>query len=420
MSDDKNTNDINLDELSDDEIMNIDPATFGEPESGSGKDSDKDEDDAGQPDDSDSQSADSDSDQDSSDEDADGAASDDGSSDDDADGVDSDSDEDEDEDLDSDTDDDADSSDDDQSDDDKDDADSDDDDKDSDEIDYKAEYEKLMAPFRAAKREVNLDGNIEDARRLLKMGVDYSKKMEILKPNLHMLRTLENAELLDPKKINFLIDLSNKDPAAIKKLLKDSGIDPMTLNLEGSEDYSPTDHSIGDAEFAVRDVLDNIKDDPKFQETVDVISKKLDAKSRQTLQAKPEVIAEIHKHIEAGIYQKVMDRVANERMLGRLSGLSDLEAYYQQGDAMFQAGEFNTSDESSSSSENSDSARQDSGSSADKGKGPKKRKPNSKQLRNRKRAAGRTKGKAASGKAVPDFSKMTDKQIEEFDAASLD
>ncbi len=420
MTNKQNANEVDLNTLSDEEIMNLDPATFGEPGTGS---DDKDSEDSDNSDDTGSQSTDSDSDQDQADVNADGAADDEGSSEETTGGVDSDSSED---DNDSDTsdsdsgDDDA-SSDDDQSDDDKGDSDSAGDDDESDDLDYEIEYKKLMAPFRAAKREVNLEGSIEDARRLMKMGVDYSRKLEGLKPHLQLVRTLEDAKLLDPKKINFLIDLSNKDPAAIKKLLKDSGIDPMTLDLEGSENYSPTEHGVSRAEFAVRDVLDNIKDDPKFQETVDVIKElSLDEKSKNTLQAKPEVIAELHQHIEAGIYQKVADRVANERLLGRLSGLSSLEAYYQVGDAMFQAGEFNTPKGSTSTSDKSDSARQDSGSTEEKGKGRKNLKTNSKQLRNRKRAAGRTKGKAASGKAIPDFSKMTDAQIEDFDEASLD
>ena len=67
-------------------------------------------------------------------------------------------------------------SDDDQSDD-KDDSDDSEDDPDDDEQNYEAMYNQLMAPFRAAKREIKLD-NVEDARRLLKMGVDYSMKMQ--------------------------------------------------------------------------------------------------------------------------------------------------------------------------------------------------------------------------------------------------
>jgi hypothetical protein len=272
--------------------------------------------------------------------------------------------------------------------------------------DYQVEYEKLMAPFKAAKRMVSLD-NVDDARRLLQMGVDYSQKMADIKPHMRVLRTLEKADLLDPSRINFLIDLDKKNPEAIKKLLKEADIDPMSVDLEGSEAYSSPDRMISDAELNVRDVLDNIQYSPKFQETVEVITKVMDTKSRQALQDSPEVIATLHDHIEAGVYHKVQDQVANEKMLGRLTGLSDLEAYYRVGDAMHKAGAFKQPGDAPPTTEDgSQDSAQESGSGASK----------EASLRDRRRAAKPTKGKGSKGgkPSQPDLSKMDDKQFEEY------
>lgn len=302
---------------------------------------------------------------------------------------------------------------------DKDDSDNSEDEQDDTDQTFEAKYNQLMAPFRAAKREIKLD-NIEDARRLLKMGVDYSQKMQRLKPQLRILRTLEKAKLTDPSRINFLIDLAANKPEAIRKLLKDNDIDPLTLNLKDSEDYTPTDHAVGDAELEVRDVLDNIKDDPDFDKTFDIITKKLDKASRTILQERPEIIAELHEHIGAGVYDKVQERVANERVFGRLKGLSDLDAYYQVGDQMFQAGELPNSPQPDSASADDDKpkgAAQDSGSDAEKAE---KIKADKAKLRNRKRAAKSPRGRSAkAGKKIPDFSKMSDKEIEELDISSF-
>lgn len=293
-------------------------------------------------------------------------------------------------------------------------------DDDESDVDYRAEYEKLTQPFKAAKRMVSV-GNVEDARRLMQKGIDYSRKMETIKPHMRVLRALEKAELLDPNRINFLIDLDQKKPEAIKKLLKDADIDPLSVDLEGSGDYSPTDHTPGDAEMAVRDVLENIQHSPKFAETVELITKGLDTKSRKLLQESPETIATLNEHIETGLYDLVRNRVENERLLGKLPpGLSDLEAYYQVGDAMYRAGEFKNlevnSDTSSTPAESSEAPAQGSGSGA---------KANAKaNLRNRKRAASPPKGKAVKGgKQVPDFSSMSDEEFEKalegIDIASL-
>lgn len=281
------------------------------------------------------------------------------------------------------------------------------------ELDHKAEYKRLMEPFKAAKRMVTV-GSVDDARRLMQQGVDYSRKMELMKPHLRALRTLEKAELLDPDRINFLIDLHKKDPAAIKKLLKDADIDPMTVSNEDSDSYTPTDHAISEAELGVREVLDNIKDSDSFTETVDVISNQLDKASREKLQGNPEVIATIHEHIEAGVYTKVMDKVKNERLFGRLSGLSDLDAYYQVGDAMHKAGDFGDPDSgkkaTSAAGDNSQGSEQDSGSGSSK----------EEDAKNRKRAAKPGKGgSGGGGKVAPDFSKMSDQQILDFEESSL-
>ena len=306
-------------------------------------------------------------------------------------------------------------SDDDQSDD-KDDSDDSEDDPDDDEQNYEAMYNQLMAPFRAAKREIKLD-NVEDARRLLKMGVDYSMKMQKLKPQLRTLRTLEKAGLTDPSRINFLIDLEKKDPVAIKRLLKDSGIDPMTLNLEGSEDYVPTDHAPGDAESNVRDVLDDIKDDEGFDKTYELITKGLDKASKIQLQESPETIAQLHDHIQAGVYDKVQERVANEKMLGRLTGLSDLQAYYKVGDVMYKAGEF--ADVTTDSTNKDSGTSQASGSEAAKA-AAEKAKAKKAETRKRKRAAKVPKGRPAKpGKKRPDFSKMTDEEVEALDVKAF-
>ena len=274
-------------------------------------------------------------------------------------------------------------------------------------LDYKAEYSKLLAPFKAAKREIKID-TPEDARRLMQMGVDYARKMEQMKPYRRVLKTLEKEGLVDVDKINFLIDLNKKDPAAIRKFLKDGEIDPIDLDLEDGEDYEPTDHIVGDREIALDDILDEIRGTPSFDKTIKLVTKEWDSASQTLLVDNPAVIRHLNGHMETGIYDQIANKVATERALGRLNGLSDLEAYKQVGDAMHDNGEFIDSPNSTATSP---SGNTNQGGSHPNGSDP--------ALKARKRAASPTKGSASTGKQAPDFSKMTDKQIEEFDVNSL-
>jgi hypothetical protein len=210
-------------------------------------------------------------------------------------------------------------------------------DKDS-EIDYKAEYLKLTAPFKANGTEMAVK-NIDDAIKLMQMGANYHKKMAGLKPSMRMLKLLENNELLDEGKLNFLIDLSKKDPKAIQKLVKDSGIDPLDINVKDDVQYTATDRRVDDKEIELDQVLESIKETPEYTQTLNVITKQWDDTSRTAAAKDPQIIAVINAQMADGTYKAVSDAVIYERSLGRLVGVSDLAAYQQIGKAMGEAGE---------------------------------------------------------------------------------
>ena len=276
-------------------------------------------------------------------------------------------------------------------------------------LDYQSEFAKVMAPFKAAKREIKID-NVDDARRLMQMGVDYAQKMQAMKPYRRVLKTLEKNDLVDVDKVNYLIDLSKKNPEAIKKLLKDSEIDPMDLNIEDDNNYLPNDYMLGDNEIALDDVIDEIRNTPAFDQTVNVITKQWDTASRKLLLDNPAIIRTINDHVGEGLFEQIADRMQTERTFGRLSGLSDLEAYKMVGDAMQENGLFKFKSNGSSSTGNTTQGySQDSGSSS----------AEAENLRNRKRAASPTKGTASTGKKVPNFLTMSDEDIEKFDIYSL-
>lgn len=207
------------------------------------------------------------------------------------------------------------------------------------EIDYKAEYERLMAPFKANGREVRVK-NADDAMALMQMGVNYNKKMAGLKPYLKVIKTLENHGLMDENELAFLIDLKHKKPGAIEKLMKDSGIDPMDLDADKADSYSPGSYTVDDREIELDQVIEEIKDSPSFARTVDVVSNRWDAKSKEELAKFPPGLRIINSHMDSGIYDLIMNEVENERTFGRLQGLSDLEAYRQVGDQLQARGAF--------------------------------------------------------------------------------
>lgn len=209
-------------------------------------------------------------------------------------------------------------------------------------IDYQAEYEKLMAPFKANGKEVTTT-SVDDVIALKQMGANYNKKMTGLKPVLKLVKMLENNGLLDESKLNYLIDLDKKNPQAIEKLVKDSGVDPLEIDTEKETEYTPNTYNVNDKQVELDQVLDDIKDTPGFDKTMDIIGNKWDASSKDVLVNEPSIIKVINEHMSNGIYDKITSVVESERMLGRLTGISDLEAYKQVGEAIKARGGFDPS-----------------------------------------------------------------------------
>ena len=207
-------------------------------------------------------------------------------------------------------------------------------------LDYEAEYKRLLAPFKANGREIRVK-SVDDAVALMQMGANYNKRMAALKPNLKMLKLLENNGLMSEEKISYLIDLEKKNPAAINKLVKDSGLDPMDLDAEKAGEYKPKIHSVDDREIDLDTVLDEIQETPTYAQTLEIVSKKWDGASKQTIASTPQLLKVINDHVANGIYDLINQEVERERMFGRLNGLSDIEAYRRVGDAINARGGFN-------------------------------------------------------------------------------
>ena len=206
--------------------------------------------------------------------------------------------------------------------------------------DYQAVYNRIMAPFKANGKDIEVK-SVDDAITLMQMGANYNKKMAALKPNMKVLKLLERNDLLDENRLSFLIDLDKKNPDAINKLLKDSGVDPLELDLENAKEYVPQTRQVDDREIALDMVLNEISDTPSYARTLGFVSQDWDEQSKQTIADHPQLLKVINDHVDRGIYDLINSEVERARMLGKMNGVSYIEAYRQIGDAIQARGGFN-------------------------------------------------------------------------------
>ena len=198
--------------------------------------------------------------------------------------------------------------------------------------DYAAFYAQVMKPFRANGKEFTLQSP-EEAIRLMQLGAGAGKRMQELQPHLRTIRTLEKNNLLDQGKLNFLIDLNNKNPDAIKKLVKDSGINPLDLDIQDNVDYVPRNHAATDTEVSFHSALNELNSQPGGAETIRTINATWDQPSKSMLWESPQIMQVIHEQVTSGIYPVIAAEVERQRTLGIIPySMPFVQAYKVAGD----------------------------------------------------------------------------------------
>lgn len=199
--------------------------------------------------------------------------------------------------------------------------------------DYKANYEKIMAPFTANGRKIELKSP-EEAVQLMQMGANYTRKMQELAPYRRAATMLQNNKLLDEGELSFLIDLRNGDKAAIQKLLKDRGIDPRDIDVDSDPTYQGGNHRVSDAQVDFQSTVDELKTMDRGQETIGE-ALKWDQASIDAVGQDPAILRAIHDQRVSGVYDIITTEMERRKVLGQISAQTPfLQAYKAVGDEL--------------------------------------------------------------------------------------
>lgn len=212
---------------------------------------------------------------------------------------------------------------------------------DTDGIDYKAEYERLLAPFKANNTELSVS-SVDDAITLMQRGANYTAKMQQLAPARRTMQMLENNGLLDENRLNMLIDINSGNVEAIKALIKEKGID--FDSVDGRYDdgekttYTPNDYRVTESEVALTDTLKEIRTLPHYDQVISTVNNVWDAQSKNAVRANPSLLSELRQHMETGLYQEASTVLQRERMLNKVpANVSDADAYFYIADSLVKA-----------------------------------------------------------------------------------
>ncbi len=193
-------------------------------------------------------------------------------------------------------------------------------------VDEKAAALDSLMSFKANGKEINLRSPAE-LLQLAQMGANYTKKMQKLQPAMRLIKMLDNNKLMDPDQLSFLIDLHQKKPEAIQKLLVDSGFDPNGVDTEQAAKYKPSAHQVSDVEIEFQTVLEEVEASAPGQELLIEITQQWDEGSRRALFQQPRLLAELNVQKSLGLYGQITKEMEHRKTLGNLQNVPFLVAY---------------------------------------------------------------------------------------------
>lgn len=206
-----------------------------------------------------------------------------------------------------------------------------------------AAYKQIFAPFKANNKDVQVR-TPEEAIRLMQMGAGFMRYKKRIEPLLTRAQTLENAGI-DSNELNFLIELKNKKPEAIKKLVRDAGLDPYDIATDeaakaADKNYRPGDYSASSTQITLRDTLETTRSMKGGTELLNDLRTSWDDNSRQMALEDPAIISALAQQKEAGIYDQITAEIDRRLILGQLTNEPFLHLYHKVGVEMTENGMF--------------------------------------------------------------------------------
>lgn len=173
----------------------------------------------------------------------------------------------------------------------------------------------------------------EQFPRVFGQAMDYTKKLQALKPWRTTIDALEQASMSHAD-VNLMIDILKGDKNAISEVLKRTGVDPLDLSTDKEQLYVPNNYGRDESTLSLKDVVDSIRVDEEFRVTERIFTTEWDDKSWDVLRESPEKIRLLHNDVKSGLYDKLAP-IAEKLKLFDGGKLSDLDYYASAGREYF-------------------------------------------------------------------------------------
>lgn len=199
---------------------------------------------------------------------------------------------------------------------------------------YKKFYDTIAnAEFNANGKKVKGFTDPDKIIQAQQMAYGFSDKMASFKQYRPYMASLKERGMLeDPSKFNFVMDLLDGDPEALKKHLQTIKVDPLDLDMENVAYAGAKNHLTSREELVLEDALEQAKQYGAEDKLRTALAKDWDAESFNEFLTVPEVRRDLLEHMATGAYDLVQDRIAEMKTLdvsGTFSSMKATDQYRQ-------------------------------------------------------------------------------------------
>lgn len=166
---------------------------------------------------------------------------------------------------------------------------------------------------------------VDQFPKIFGQAMDYTKKMQTIKPWRKTIDAIEGAELSHDD-VSLMIDVLKGDKDAITEVLKRTGTDTLELDTDADSRYVAKDYGRDDSALAIKDIVDDISRDVEYATTHNVLSKEWDESSWKTMSGNPEMIRLLHTDVKSGMYA-TLQPIAEKLKVYDGAKQSDLDYY---------------------------------------------------------------------------------------------
>lgn len=252
----------------------------------------------------------------------------------------------------------------------------------------------------------------EQFGKVFGQAMDYTKKMQQIKPWRKTIDAIEQAQLSGDD-INLMIDVLKGDKDAIAAVMKRTGVDALDLDTENSN-YVAKDYGRDDTELAIKDIVDEISVDKEYAITHNVLDKQWDDASRGEFVKDPNLIKLLHVDVKSGMFDKV-NPIAQKLKVYDGGKQSDLDYYKMAAQQYFDneaQNEYNAQEKTRIAAERAEKAEAER-SRIEAVKAKQEQQKAVKQASSRRKAAAPTKSNAGTKKVV-DYLDDSDEAFEDW------